>query len=87
LLPISWRLAGKCAQRVSTSIWFGHFRYLVKVAEKISNTLWAFPKEALIAFRCFSNNLHKLLDTFPSEPWHNLVVSFTFPLKQSISVY
>jgi hypothetical protein len=50
---------------------FGHFpkciRYSVKVAEKISNTLWAFPKESLILFRYFSNSLHKLLDTFWSD--------------------
>jgi hypothetical protein len=43
---------------------FGHFpkciRYLVKVAEKVSNTLWAFPKESPIPFRYFSNGLHKL---------------------------
>jgi hypothetical protein len=61
---------------------FGHFpkhiRYSVKVAEKVTNTLWAFPKESPILFRYFSNGLSKLLDTFPSESWHNLGISFFF---------
>jgi hypothetical protein len=61
--------------------------YSVKVAEKVSNTLWAFPKELPIPFRYFSNGLHELLDTFPSESQHNLGISFTFPSKQYISVY
>jgi hypothetical protein len=69
---------------------FGHFPkcilYSVKVAEKISNTLWAFPKESPILFRYFSNGLHKHLDTFPSMSPHNLGISFTFPLKQWVSV-
>jgi hypothetical protein len=69
---------------------FGHFpkciRYLVKVAEKVSNTLWAFHKESLIPFRYFSNGLRELLDTFPSESPHNLGISFAFPSKQRNSV-
>jgi hypothetical protein len=43
-------------------ILFGHFpeciRYSVKVAEKASNTLKAFPKSP-IPFRYFSNGLHE----------------------------
>jgi hypothetical protein len=70
---------------------FGHFpkfiRYSIKVAEKVSNTLWAFPKESPITFRYFSNGLHELLDTSPSESPHNLAISFTFPSKQRVSVY
>jgi hypothetical protein len=50
-----------------SALLFGHFpkciRYWVKVAEKVSNTLWAFPKEFPIPFRYFSNGLHELLDT------------------------
>jgi hypothetical protein len=61
--------------------------YLVMVAEKVSNALWAFPKESLIPFRDFSNGLHELLDTFPSKSRHNLGISFTFPSKQRIFVY
>jgi hypothetical protein len=30
-------------------------RYSIRVAEKVSNTLWAFPKESPIPFRYFSN--------------------------------
>ncbi len=70
---------------------FGHFpkfiRYSVKVAEKISSTLWVFPKESPILFRYFSNGLHKLFDTFPSESPHNLDLSCTFPSKQRASVH
>jgi hypothetical protein len=69
---------------------FGHFPkcicYLVQVAEKISNTLWAFPKELTILFGYFSNGLNELLETFPSEFLHNLGISFTFPSKQHVSV-
>jgi hypothetical protein len=50
---------------------FGHFPkhicYSVRVAKKVSNTLWAFPKESPILFTYFSNGLHELLDTCPSE--------------------
>jgi hypothetical protein len=70
---------------------FGHFpkciQYLVKVPEKVSNTVWAFPKESPIPFMYFSNGLHELLDTFPSKSQHNLGISFTFPLKQRIPVF
>jgi hypothetical protein len=70
---------------------FGHFpkcdHYSVKAAEKVSNTLWAFPKESPILLRYFSNNLHEVLDTFPSESQHNLDIFFTFPSKQRVSVY
>ncbi len=70
---------------------FGHFpkciRYTVKVAEKVSNTLWAFPKESPIPFRYFSNGLHELFDIFPSDSQHNSGISSTFPSKQPISVY
>jgi hypothetical protein len=69
---------------------FGHFPkcicYSVKVPEKVSNTLWAFPKELPIPFKNFSNGLHELLGTIPSESWHNLGISFTFPTKQRVSV-
>jgi hypothetical protein len=71
---------------------FGHFpkciHYSIKVvAEKVSNALWAFPKESPIPFRYFSNGLHELLVTFPSESPHNLGISFTFSSKQCVSVY
>jgi hypothetical protein len=70
---------------------FGHFpkciRYSVKVAEKVPITLWAFTKESPIPFRYFSDGLHELIDTFPSESWHYLGISFTFSSKQRISVY
>jgi hypothetical protein len=50
---------------------FGHFQkcicYSVKAAEKVSNTLWAFLKESPIPFMYFSNGLHEILCTFPSE--------------------
>jgi hypothetical protein len=72
-------------------ILFGLFpkciRYFVKVAEKVSNTLWAFPRELSIAFRYFSNGLHELLNTFPSKSRHNLGISFTIPSKQRVSIY
>jgi hypothetical protein len=63
-----------------------HIRYFVKVAEKVSNTLWTFPKESPIPFRYFLNGLHELLDTLPIESRHNLGISFTFPSKQRVSV-
>jgi hypothetical protein len=70
---------------------FGHFpkciRYSVKVAEIVSNTLWPFPKELQIPFRYFSNGLHELLNTFPSESPHNLGISFPFLSKQRVSIY
>jgi hypothetical protein len=79
LLPIGWNTLGNAPNR--SPLLFGHFpkcaRYSVKVAEKVSNTLWAFPKELPIPFRYLSNGLHKLLDTFSSE----------FPLKQCVYVY
>jgi hypothetical protein len=61
--------------------------YSVMVAEKVSNTLWAFPKEWPIPFRDFLNGLHELLDTFPIESRHNLGISFTFFSKQRVSVH
>jgi hypothetical protein len=70
---------------------FGHFpkciRYSLKVAKKVSNTLWAFPKQPPIPFRYFSNGLFELLDTFPSESQHNLGISFIFSSKQRVSIY
>jgi hypothetical protein len=59
---------------------YGHFpkriRNLVKAAEKVSNTLWALPKESPIPFRYFSNGLHDHLDTFPVS----LSIIWAFPL-------
>jgi hypothetical protein len=54
---------------------FGHFPkcipYSVQVAEKVFNISLAFPRKELpIPFRYFSNGLHQLLDTFPSESQH-----------------
>jgi hypothetical protein len=70
---------------------FGHFpkciHYSVKVAEKVSNTPKAFPKKLSIPFWYFSNGLYELFDTFPSKSQHNLGISFTFRLKQRVSVY
>ncbi len=70
---------------------FGHLpkciRYSLKVAEKVSNTLWTFSKESPIPFRYFSEGLHELIDTFPSKSRHYLGISFTFPSKQCVSVY
>ncbi len=90
LASYGWRQAGKCAQRVSTSIWA--FPKLYQLLGKgcwkgLQYSLWAFPKESPIPFRYFSNGLHELLDTFPSESPHNLSISFTFPSKQCVSVY
>jgi hypothetical protein len=55
---------------------FKHFQkcilYSEKVAEEVSNTLWAFPKEFPIPFKYFSNGLHALLYTFSSESRHNI---------------
>jgi hypothetical protein len=40
------------------------------LAEKVSNTLWAFPKGSPIPFRYGSNDLQELLGAFPNVSWH-----------------
>jgi hypothetical protein len=62
---------------------FGHFPkcrcYSVSIAEKVSNPLWAFPKESAIPFR-FCSIISKSIGI-------DLGISFTFPSKQPVSVY
>ncbi len=63
LFPIGQRPNGKCTIRVSTFI--RHFptciRHSVSNAEKVYNTLWAFPKGSPIPFMFCSNCLQELL--------------------------
>jgi hypothetical protein len=59
------------AHLVSTSLW--HFpkciHYSVSIAEKVSNTLWAVPKESPIPVRYCRNSIKELLNIFPHVSW------------------
>ncbi len=58
---------------IGSQLYFGHFakclRYSLSIAEKVSNPLWAFPKESPIPSR-FSNGLQELLSAFPNVSRH-----------------
>ncbi len=73
------------------SLLFGYFpnriRYSggVSIAEKVSNTLWAFPKEWPITFRDCSNSLQKLIECVSAWiwafPWHFPLSNVFFIIK------
>jgi hypothetical protein len=72
---------------IGSPVLFGHFlkylHYSGSIAEKVSNTFRAFPNESPIPFNC-SNGLQELLGAFAIGI--DFVISFTFPLKQHVSV-
>jgi hypothetical protein len=53
---------------------FGHFpkclRYSESIAEKVSNSIQAFPYKSPIPFRYCSNGLQELFSAFPDKSHH-----------------
>ncbi len=76
---------------IASSVLFGHFaqciRYSVCNADKVSNTLQAFPKESPIPFRYCSNGLQELLDAFPNVSHHQFRHFLSISSKLRVPVY
>ncbi len=87
-LDIWWAiLAGDLVQNapIRFLLLFGHFPkcicFCVSAAEKVSNTLWAFPNESPKPLRYYPNDLQELLDTVPNMSWHKFRNFFYISLK------
>jgi hypothetical protein len=75
---------------IGSPLSFEHFpkciRYSVSIAEKVSNTLWAFPKESPTPFRYCSNGPQELLGLFGNILYISLGAACLYLLRLKIEV-